>query len=334
MLNNQHFYYRTIRKNVIAFGTLFKNIQLVRYAKDSYNEIDRYNVPLSYASKEDFVKKLYTDPDLLKHTQINLPRMTFEMTGIEYDSSRKLSSYNTIYNSVSGSNSSATKMYAGTPYNLTFELNIYVRNVEDGTQIVEQIFPYFNPDYTLSMTFIDNTDIKRDVPIILENISHVRDEDGPAETTVRTIVWTLTFKMKTYFFGPSSAAKIIRHSEANIYNDVSSTGMVVDLTLGTGTSPYKHGEQVYQGQQYNPTASGIVVSWDDINSILRVSMDNGQFSNTTNVIGSLTGTSRSITSIDTQPVLLAKIVVTPNPPTANIGDDFGYTEIIYEFPNL
>ena len=196
MLSGQHFYYRTIRRNVIAMGTLFKNIQLVRYSKDTYDEIDRLNVPLTYAGKENFISKLYGDPDLKKHIQILLPRMSFEMTNIEYDPSRKLSSFLNSFNKIDGN--SVSRQYSGVPYNLEFELNIYVRNVEDGTQIVEQILPYFNPDYTLSMSFVDDMNITRDIPIILEDVKYDNSYQGPADTTVRVLIWTLIFFLVQY----------------------------------------------------------------------------------------------------------------------------------------
>lgn len=335
MLSNQHFYYRTIRKNVIAFGTLFKHIQMASYAKDTYDEIDRITVPLTYATKEDFVKRLYANPDLHKQIQILLPKMSFEMTGIAYDPSRKLSSYNVVQTPIAGNNSSATKQYAGIPYNMEFEINIYVRNVEDGTQIVEQILPYFNPDYTLSMAFIDGASSTRDVPIILENISYVTSGDGDAETMVRTLVWTLTFKMKTYFFGPTSTAKIIREATGNILNDPSGHGTGLSIFVSPGSSTYKIGESVYQGPSLNMAkASGLVLAWDSLNSILKVAMDKGSFSNTSNIIGAATGTSRNILDIEPKTGIMERIVITPNPPTANIGDDFGFTEVIYEFPNI
>ena len=206
MLSNQHFYYRTIRRNVIAMGNLFKHIQLVRYSKDTFNEIDRIIVPLTYAGKENFITRLYQNLDLKKPVQVLLPRMSFYMTDISYDPSRKISSYLSSFNKVS--TTTVNQQYSGVPYDLTFELVIYVRNVEDGTQIVEQILPYFNPDHTLSMTFVDSMNLTRDVPIILENVKYDNDYAGPAEETTRIVTWTLTFKMKTYFFGPVNTGKL------------------------------------------------------------------------------------------------------------------------------
>lgn len=332
----QHFYYRTIRRSVIAFGTMFKNIQLVRYAKDTFDEIDRINIPLSYMSKENFVKRLYENPDLHKATQINLPRMTFEMTDIEYDSSRKITSVTKTYSKIATDNTSASIMYTGVPYNLYFELNIFARNVEDSTQIVEQILPYFNPDYTLTVSYIDgNESATKDVPIILENISHVRDEDGPAETTVRTIVWTLKFKMKSYFFGPANNSKIIRKSNANISIN-STSNNTAKLTLSSGNKNYRVGEPVYQGgiSWSESQTIGTVANWDSINKIITISTEKGVFDTSSNIIGTLTNTSRSVVSAEPYDGLMATIMVTPNPLSANIGDDFGFTETIYEFPNI
>jgi T4-like virus Myoviridae tail sheath stabiliser len=331
MLSGQYFYYRTIRRNVIAFGTLFKHIQLVKYAYDTFNEISRVTVPLSYAPKENFLVRIEQNYDLHKPTQINLPRMSFLMTSIEYDKSRKLSSFNSSF--TKQSQSAVNQQYSGVPYDIGFELNIYARNVEDGTQIVEQILPYFNPDYTLSMNFVDTMDITRDVPIILENIEYAQNYEGPAETTVRTLVWTLTFKMKTYFFGPINTGSLIR--DVNVNNiEVTPMGSNLTINLTPGLGDYKIGDIVYQGSSLpiaNVTAT--VTGWSNTNNILTVTNVNGVFSFSSNVVSVQSKTSRSVSNILFQDQLLQHIEVTPRPPSANLGDDFGFTTTITEYGN-
>ena len=140
MLSRTHFYHRITRKLVVAFGTMFNNLQLFRYDKSGNVEIERITVPLSYASKEKFYSRITQDPTLNKEVEITLPRMSFEMTGITYDPLRKVSLINSLYSP--SNNFSAVKQ---TPYNFSFVLSIYTRNTEDGTQLVEQILPYFAP---------------------------------------------------------------------------------------------------------------------------------------------------------------------------------------------
>ena len=333
MLSNQHFYYRTIRRNVIAFGTMFKNIQLATYAANTFTEITRINVPLAYAGKENYLTRLLTNPDLHKQIQILLPKMSFEMVGITYDPKRKLSSFMSTFNNIDGS--SVNQQYSGVPYDMDFELNIYVRNVEDGTQIVEQILPYFNPDYTLTMSFVDQMNITRDIPILLEEIRYDPQYQGPADTTVRILTWTLRFKMKTYFFGPINTGKIIRQATANTLYYATSTTDTMELTLNAGLGDYQFGEVVYQGSNLpDSKVNATVMAWNPVGSVLTITNVHGSFDANANVIGSITRASHSIDSISPVAQLLQSIQVTPNPPTANLGDDFGFTEVLHEFPNF
>jgi len=215
MFNNVHFYHRTIRRCVVAFGNLFNQITLVKYAKGSFQEFERITVPISYSGNENFAQRLLGNPDLPAAVQIKLPRMSFEIAGISYDPSRKLSSFNEECATV---NNVRYTVPSPTPYNIQFELNIYVRNMEDGTQIVEQILPYFNPDYTLAMTYVDEMNLVKNTPIILDDISHTNGFEGDRET-VRYVNWRLTFTMKTYMYGPVSGPRdLIRHVTANTYN--------------------------------------------------------------------------------------------------------------------
>jgi len=332
MLSNQHFYYRTLRRTVVAFGTLFKHIQLVRYEKDTLNEIDRITVPLTYAGKEDFITRLYGNPDLHKQIQILLPRMSFEMTNIAYDETRKTSSFNSNFSPNPNDRTSVNQQYAGVPYNIDFEVDVYVRNVEDGTQIVEQIFPYFNPDYTLSMTFVDSMDIVRDVPIILESVDYSNQYEGDTSTTVRVLIWTLRFKMKTWFFGPVNAGgKIILDAKGNINSYPGSRGNSLSLTLNPGFGDYQFGEIVYQGRFLSEsTATAEVSSWDPTSNTLVITCRTGDFNLTSNVIGTITKASHRPLSIEPTSSTMVTIEVTPNPPNANLETSFGFIESITE----
>lgn len=332
MLSNQHFYHRTIRRNVIAFGTLFKHIQMVTYDKDTTTEIDRVTVPLTYAGKEDYITRLLGNPDLHKETQIDLPRMSFEMTDISYDSSRKLSSYLSSFSQIPGQ-AGAYQQYIGTPYNLGFELNLYVRNVEDGTQIVEQILPYFNPDYTLSMVFVDSMGIAKDVPIILESIRYDPSYQGMSDAATRILTWTLTFKMKTFFFGPIISGSIIRTSTANTYLYNTSQLDNIEMFLNpNGFGSFKLGETVYQGTSLpDATATADVLAWDSISGKLVVTNAVGNFQANANVHGTISSASHNANTISTHDKLLDSIVITPNPFDANLNNDFGFTEVNTEY---
>jgi hypothetical protein len=215
MLGNNHFYHRTIRKTVVAFGTLFNDIQLVRYTQDLSQEKERFRVPLSYGSKEKYITRLSSDPDLVKSIGIAVPRMSFEMTGMSYDSSRKQIS--TLSNFSGNSNISLVdKQFVPVPYNFDFSMSIYVRNTEDGTQILEQILPFFTPDFTVTVNFIPSMDKKYDVPIILNSVNTTTEYEGDMMTT-RMITWDLEFTAKGYIWPAVIPSKYIRTSNGNLY---------------------------------------------------------------------------------------------------------------------
>lgn len=333
MLNQPHFYHKTIRRCVVSFGNIFKDIMLVRYEKDTDNEIERFVVPLSYAGKENYITRLMGNPNLTDPTQIVLPKMSFEMVGLAYDPSRKISSFKNSFNKIPGDNTSVSTQRIGVPYDIDFEVNLYVRSVEDGTQIIEQILPFFTPDYTLSMNYIDSMDIARDIPIILKNIVYDQNWQGAADTTTRILTWTLQFKMKAQFFGPVNTGKIIRTSTANtfIYND--SPADHLSLSLAAGFEDYKLGEPVYQNgtSVVDAKATADVVAWDTVGRILTISNLKGHFVSNANVHGSVTNADHNVLGIVPQNGLVDTIVITPNPLTANLGDDFGFTETNTEF---
>ena len=162
-------YNRVIRKMVVAFGNIFNNITLVRYNPDT-SEAERMKVPIVYAGKERYVMRLQEDPYLDKKIQTNLPRMSFELNGIKYDPSRK--QLTNIKNFAKASNADTVlSQYNPVPYDFDFSLFIYVRNVEDGTQLVEHILPFFTPDYTLKVNLIPEMGVIKNVPVLLDRKS-------------------------------------------------------------------------------------------------------------------------------------------------------------------
>jgi len=224
---------------VVAFGTIFNDIKLVRYNKAGTAEIERITVPLSYAQKEKFYTRITQDPGLDRTVLITLPRMSFELDSISYDPLRKISNFNQTF---LPSDASTVKSFKAVPYNFDFSLSIYVRNVEDGTQIVEQILPYFNPDLTLTGDVL-GLGQKIDLPIVLQSINSTVDSEGSPEIT-RMIIWTLTFTIKGFMYGPVSNTDIIRKVTANTYDSTYQTTELRSFTLNTapganGTGTFK-----------------------------------------------------------------------------------------------
>ncbi len=198
MLGNPHYYNRTIRKVVVAFGTLFNDIDIIRFKKDGTPQF-KMKVPLVYGAKEKYITRLETDPTLTKSINTFVPRMSFNLDSIGYDISRKQQTtlQNITYTSAGGVKS----QYAPIPYNFDFSFSIYVRHTEDGTQILEQILPFFTPDFNVTVDFIDSMCQKYDMPIILNSITNNTDYEGDMLTT-RLILWDLQFTAKGYIWPP------------------------------------------------------------------------------------------------------------------------------------
>lgn len=207
---NQHFYHEKIRKCVAVFGTLFNNIYLVR--KDSSGSaISQIKVPLSYSPKQKFLDRIRETGDLTdEKLAIKLPRMGFEMSSLYFDPIRQLPKTNNFSKSIVTDNNKKTKFFTSVPYILNFQLSILAKTNEDAVQILEQVIPYFNPSYTITMKqFADYPDVVEDIPISLIGISFSDDYEGQLENR-RTIIYTLDFELKTSFFGPIADTSIIR----------------------------------------------------------------------------------------------------------------------------
>lgn len=215
MLNKQVFYHGIIRKTIVSFGSLFSNIYIDRKQGDSVNgqTIQRLQVPLAYAPKEKWIVRLDSDPNLENHTYTTLPRMSFEITGYSYDSSRKTNRMQKITCGVGSS--SMNIIHTPVPYNIDISLYILTKTQEDGLQIVEQILPTFTPEYTLAIKTIDDMNIVLDVPVILNSVNVQDDYDGDFQTR-RFVTHTLNFTLKTNLFGALSNQSVIDQVNANI----------------------------------------------------------------------------------------------------------------------
>ena len=214
-----HFYNEGIRRLTIAFGQIFNNIQIQR--KNSTGAVTaRQKVPLAYASRERYLQRLDQQPDLQNISFATvLPRMSFEMTGLAFDSSRNIQKMNKFKRVKSGTDGKEVMYnYTPVPYNINYSLNIFTATTESGLQIVEQILPYFQPDYTVTINAVPDLNLKRDVPIVFSSLSYSDDNSGRAENR-RIISHTLSFEAKTYLFGPLTNQKVIKQTQSDLYTD-------------------------------------------------------------------------------------------------------------------
>jgi hypothetical protein len=200
----EYFYNEIFRKTIIGFGTLFNNIS-IKHTNESDQTVSVIKVPLAYGPTQKFLARLEQSPDLNKSTQITLPRMSFEFTGLTYDPQRKVSTTQTFLVKDSNNSTEIKKTYMPVPYNMAFELSIMAKLNDDALQIIEQILPYFQPSYNLSIKLVEPIQEKRDIAVILENITMQDDYEGDF-TSRRVLLYTLRFTAKTYLFGPSTTA--------------------------------------------------------------------------------------------------------------------------------
>lgn len=206
MLGN-HFYHEIIKKNVKAFGTIFNNIQIVKKDPETGAVIRQEKVALAYGPKSKFLARLDQDPSTEKKVSITMPRISFEMTSISYDPSRKTSP---IQKYLKKDDADSVKVqFMPVPYNLQFDLAILSKNQDDALQILEQILPYFQPSFNVSVTLVAEMNETKDLPIILNNINYEDDYEDDMMRR-RSIIYTLDFTLKTYMYGPVSNAEIIR----------------------------------------------------------------------------------------------------------------------------
>lgn len=200
----EYFYHEILRRTVVAFGSLFNNIS-IKHTDNSGNVSSVIKVPLAYGPTQKFLSRLQQSPDLNKPIQITLPRMSFEFTGLTYDATRKSTTTQTFTAKSVTDGTEIRKTYLPVPYNMQFELSIMSKLNDDALQIIEQILPYFQPAYTMTVELVDIINEKRDIPVVLENITMQDDYEGDF-TTRRVLIYTLRFTAKTYLFGPTSSA--------------------------------------------------------------------------------------------------------------------------------
>lgn len=332
-------YHKCIRKITASFASLFNNIVLIK------DDGQRLVVPLEYADKEKFIKRLQGDPQLDKKIQITLPRISYEMTGFSYDKERKLNTNNKNFASNPTNSDNAFMQFNPVPYDFEFGVTIYTRNVEDGNQIIEQILPYFAVDYSMKVSLVPEMGITRVIPVVLNGARQIIDSDGLFNTEVRTVMWTLSFTVKGYIFGAIKDVPLIKEVNENTIfsvggsggfgfgtscNPIGSKGFVVSAN---GFGDYIQNEYVYQGQNYDLAyAVGKVRDWNSTANTLYLTDIIGGFRLNQPIIG-VDSLSIHIPTEATANDMIAYTTshtITPN--TANVNSNWGIetTIITYE----
>ena len=208
MLGTQ-FYNQAVRKTVISFGTLFNNIELKKIVDGQVMEVEK--VPLAYGPKQKFLYRLQGNPTDGKKVAITMPRIYFEMTGIDYDASRKTPATQKYKTVINDEGNEVRTQYVPVPYNVSFEVGILCKSQDDGLQILEQILPFFQPSFSMSLKFIPDMDEVRDVAVVLNSVDF--DDDWEDDfSTRRSITYSMQFTCKTYIYGPYTKADVIRKS--------------------------------------------------------------------------------------------------------------------------
>mgnify|MGYP003642291174 CR=1 FL=1 len=214
-----YFYHQRIRKSVAVFGAMFNNLYVLR-KNAAGATISQIKVPLSYAPKRSFIDRIanmQNGEEAERLLSVKLPRMSFEITNFNYDSTRQLTKIGN-YNLTGTTSSNRNKFFSPVPYTISFQLNVYAKTHDDALQIVEQIVPYFNPQYVVTIKPItDFPDVKEDSAVILNSVTFSDDYEGSLEQR-RSIIYTLDFDMKISFYGPINTGAIIRQADAQVYN--------------------------------------------------------------------------------------------------------------------
>ena len=229
-----YFYHQTSRKMVVAFGSLFNNIEVRRTdSSDAVTEVIK--IPLSYGPKDKMLVRISQDPSLNPNVALTVPRMGFELTSMTYDGARKL---NTMGRNVKKGTTGLKKQYNPVPYNWDFSLYVFVKNAEDGTQILEQILPFFTPDFTVTMTLISGMTVKMDIPLVLNSVTSEDSYEGDFATR-RSIIWTLSFLMKGFLYpSVTDNAKVITSSTVDTHIMSAATAADPIYIVAEDSTPY------------------------------------------------------------------------------------------------
>lgn len=239
------FHHDTIKKYVIYFGTLFNDVYIRK--TDGTNTTQNIKVPISYGPKEKFLTRLTQDPNFTRPVAIQLPRMGFELIDLNYAPERKLPTINRMAVQHPSDSNRLSYQYSPVPYDLNFSLYLFVKQADDGTRILEQILPFFTPDWTATLNLDSTMQHKYDVPVVLNSVSSQDTYEGDFISR-RAIIWSLQFTMKGYIFGPTRKAKPIKTSIINLYEvgnkDIEDSIGNVNLSEKITTIPVVEGKTV------------------------------------------------------------------------------------------
>ena len=345
MLGQAHFYNRSIRKIVVAFGTIFNDIQLQRYTKDGNTKKEIFRVPLSYGSKERYLTQITSDPTLTKSINVSVPRISFELTGMSYDSSRKQQSL--IQNFALNANGGINTQYTPVPYDFNFSMAIYVRNTEDGTQIVEQILPFFKPDFTVTVDFITGMDQKYDMPITLNSVNTTTEyEGGLNDGSTRLILWDLDFTVKSYLWPAVKTPKgligalntttgLYGRANTNIFIDTQNRdAQRVTVDYANGNNYFITAETIRVDRPDSNEITGKVVYFSNSNTGILVVEQLTQLLQANDVVvGDYSNATYNVTAVAVSSVKAIAIVTEPDPQNADPDDEFGFSETVTHWPN-
>ena len=239
----EYFYNEILRRTIISFGTLFNSISIKQSGGDTDASVIR--VPLAYGPTQKFLARLTQSPDLNKATSLSLPRMSFEFTGLTYDPSRKVTSTQKIV--VQNPNSSTPdekKVYMPVPYNMQFELAVMCKLNDDALQIVEQILPFFQPAFNITIDLVGSIGEKRDIPIVLDGISFSDEYEGDFSTR-RVLMYTFNFNAKTYLFGPvaDSTDGLIKKVQVDYYANTDTQAAKREMRYAVTPDPISAGPE-------------------------------------------------------------------------------------------
>ena len=256
-----YFYHEIIRRTVISFGTLFNEIYIKHKDSDG-NNISEIKVPLAYGPMQKFLARLQQQAELNKPIAMTLPRLSFEMTSIQYDASRKANVTQT-FKASDGTN--LKKVYLPVPYNIGFQLNLMSKIQDDALQVVEQILPFFQPSFNLTVDLVNSIGEKRDIPIVLDSVSFTDDYEGDFSTR-RILIYTFNFTAKTYLFGPiaESTEGLIRKVQVDYYTGTDTatakremrytvTPDPIDADPGDDFGFNESIEMFFDGKEFSPT---------------------------------------------------------------------------------
>ena len=329
------FYHSTIRKYVAVFGTLFNDINIER-KNSSGTVVEKLKVPLAYGPKQKWLLAVQDTTADRKVVATRTPRMGFAMTGVSYDTARKL---NTIGRNVKANTSSTTTsmvtMYNPVPYNFDFQLFILVKNAEDGTQILEQILPYFTPEFTVTVNTIPDMNIKADVPILL-NSSDVADEYEGDLSARRTITWTLSFTLKGFIYPNITSGQVIKTIEVNFRIPGGDTEIeLAEFIIFEDSTPDTTNYILLDGTNivvFTLLESGTA----DTTSELRLLLEDGTFAlqeesdNTYRTYSRARITNENTTEGVQDATIKSRYTVVPAPLSATADTDYGFSET-FEF---